>query len=312
MKEGAGPGPCQPPVTVLVCTLNRVAFLRDLLDSLARCERFGDILVIVVDNGCTDSTGDICRLYAERHPNISRIVEPRLGLSWARNAGLRAAETPYILFLDDDCTVGRDFLRRALATIQDHAPDFFGGPIVPCFDGVEPAWLRHLEKAKVHQPTTGFHPKGRLAGGNFGMRRDLVETLGYFATDLGMRGGRVGVYEEKDLLDRYFASTPDYARRIYYDLGMPIHHRVLSHKFRKRYHLRRAFLNGVAEVRSAVRFGGRRERLVLLRRGLRSLGRELVSLADRRGPPVIVGLVRIGHQAGRLAGVALPRLLRHE
>lgn len=86
-------------VTVVIPTRNRMAFLPEAVDSAVTDPRVG-VEVIVVDDGSTDGTVD----WLERHTDrrVRWIPNPGRERSAARNSGLEAARTPYVLFLDDD------------------------------------------------------------------------------------------------------------------------------------------------------------------------------------------------------------------
>ena len=73
--------------------------------------------MIVVDNGSTDATADRVR----RHPGVELISLPRNLGAAARNAGARAARTPYVAFSDDDTWYAADAPSR-MADLFDRHP----------------------------------------------------------------------------------------------------------------------------------------------------------------------------------------------
>ena len=78
--------------------------LRNCLESLERqIAAFDDFEVVVVDNGSTDETADYLAEWAAVSPLRCRVVvEPCVGLSHARNAGVAVARGQVVLFIDDD------------------------------------------------------------------------------------------------------------------------------------------------------------------------------------------------------------------
>jgi glycosyltransferase involved in cell wall biosynthesis len=98
--------------------------------------------VIVVNNNSTDATDAIIAAFATRLP-IRGIVEPRAGLSNARNRAVDEACGEYIVFTDDDVLVEPEWLVAYDAAFRRY-PDAgqFGGPIDPWFEGAPPDWLR--------------------------------------------------------------------------------------------------------------------------------------------------------------------------
>lgn len=91
-------------ISIIVPVYNVERFLPSTLDSLLHQEGMADLEILLVDDGSTDQSGDICDKYACGHNNICVIHKINGGLSSARNAGLDAAKGDYLMFLDgDDC-----------------------------------------------------------------------------------------------------------------------------------------------------------------------------------------------------------------
>ena len=70
------------------------------------------------------------------------VREEKLGLSHARNRAIVEARGDYLMFIDDDETVDRDWLCAYERLIDAHAPDAFGGRQIVMFEDSRPAWLR--------------------------------------------------------------------------------------------------------------------------------------------------------------------------
>lgn len=130
-------------MTVAICTWNRAERLRDTLEHLASAgDRGGDWELLVVDNGSTDHTPAVAADFATRLP-LRVVVEGERGLSHARNAAIREARGRHIVWTDDDVHVRAGWL-AAYADAFARWPDaaFFGGPVLPWFEGEPPRWLR--------------------------------------------------------------------------------------------------------------------------------------------------------------------------
>ena len=91
----------QIDVSVIVPIYNVEEFLGECLDSL---RRQGDINleVIMIDDGSTDSSGELADRYAEAYPNFVCVHIPNGGLGHARNLGVSKANGKYITFMDSD------------------------------------------------------------------------------------------------------------------------------------------------------------------------------------------------------------------
>ena len=92
----------KPFLTVVVPVYNVEKYLEDCLDSLLS-QTVTDHKIIVVNDGSKDSSGEIAKEYAEKHPEMIQYVEQKnQGLGAARNTGLALVETEYVAFLDSD------------------------------------------------------------------------------------------------------------------------------------------------------------------------------------------------------------------
>ncbi len=134
--ESARPG-AVPRAGVVLATRGRPASLPITIDSLLRSDH-PDFEVVVVDNSPSDPR--TAELIAERYaddPRVRLVAEPRPGLSYARNRGLRTVEADVVAFTDDDVTVAPSWLRQISAEFADAG--------VTCVTGlVEPVELESL------------------------------------------------------------------------------------------------------------------------------------------------------------------------
>lgn len=87
--------------SVIVAVYNGETFLAQCLDSILR-NPSGNYELIVIDDGSTDKTGEICDTYAERYAHVNCYHTKNQGVGNARQAGLEKAKGEYILFVDGD------------------------------------------------------------------------------------------------------------------------------------------------------------------------------------------------------------------
>lgn len=91
-----------PKLSVMIPVYNVEAYLRKCLDSVIYPE-LGDYEIVLVNDGSTDSSYDICREYAARYPQLIRLISTENGgLGKARDVGIDAAQGEYIIFVDSD------------------------------------------------------------------------------------------------------------------------------------------------------------------------------------------------------------------
>jgi glycosyltransferase involved in cell wall biosynthesis len=122
-----------PQASVIVPTRGRPDYLRVALESLAAQDFRGESYeVLVVDDGPDDLTRRLVQRVAERSGVPIGYVERQgpPGLNSARNTGVAAASSDFVVFVDDDVEAPRGWL-RALVDGRARHPDglVFGGPI---------------------------------------------------------------------------------------------------------------------------------------------------------------------------------------
>ena len=96
-------------------------------------QTYRDIEVIVVEDGSTDGSGDICDDYACRDARVTVYHQPNGGPSAARNKGLEMARGEYIAFIDCDDVVHERYLEVLLDEMNRHHADIVQSPyqIIP-------------------------------------------------------------------------------------------------------------------------------------------------------------------------------------
>ncbi|BBF44125.1 putative glycosyltransferase [Lachnospiraceae bacterium KM106-2] len=88
-------------MSVIVPVYNVERYLKQCLDSILN-QSYTDLEIILVDDGSTDQSGDICDEYAKKDSRIKVIHKLNGGLISARLAGLFSASSPYVTFVDSD------------------------------------------------------------------------------------------------------------------------------------------------------------------------------------------------------------------
>lgn len=100
----------KPEISVIVPVYNVEPYLRRCLDSIIN-QSMIEIEILVIDDGSTDQSGVICDEYAKLDNRVKVIHQDNNGLSHARNVGLDRAQGKYIMFVDSDDYVYKDFCK---------------------------------------------------------------------------------------------------------------------------------------------------------------------------------------------------------
>lgn len=94
-----------PKISIIVPVYNTSAYLKDNFDSLKN-QTMGDIEIIYVDDASTDNSLGMLRAFAREDERVVVIAQERNQRQGAaRNAGVKAAKSPYVMFVDSDDTI---------------------------------------------------------------------------------------------------------------------------------------------------------------------------------------------------------------
>ena len=109
-------------ISVIVPVYNIADYLPRCLDSILN-QTYKELEIILVDDGSTDGSGDVCDLYAERDSRIKVIHKENGGVSSARNVGLDIATGDYIGFVDGDDLLAEKMFEVLLMNAEQYQCD---------------------------------------------------------------------------------------------------------------------------------------------------------------------------------------------
>jgi GT2 family glycosyltransferase len=189
-----------PHITVVICTRERPGALARCLDSLL-AQQYPAFRVLVVDNAPdTTATAEVVHSAARRGP-VDYLLEPRAGLSFARNAAVKAAPGQILAWIDDDEVADPHWLAEVARALDEHPDaDVISGVIVPA--ELETRAQLWFEQFGGHSKGRGFRPavfspatahlQSPLyplppfgTGANMTFRPGVIERIGMFDTALG-------------------------------------------------------------------------------------------------------------------------------
>lgn len=128
-------------VSLIITVYNGEQYLPRALDSVVE-QTYKCLEIILVDDGSTDRSGEICDDYADRDKRIRVLHQQNAGVSVARNLGLTLATGEFLGFVDADDKLAQD----SVATLVQHIA---GYDMVVCgyyyIDGEGKMFARHLE-----------------------------------------------------------------------------------------------------------------------------------------------------------------------
>nr|WP_067060036.1 glycosyltransferase [Mucilaginibacter sp. L294] len=111
-----------PLLSIIVPVFNKEKYIEDCINSILG-QSFGDFELILVNDGSTDASYQICREYAAKDNRIILIDQKNAGVSAARNKGLGMARGQYIGFIDSDDTIETDMYATLIRNITSADAD---------------------------------------------------------------------------------------------------------------------------------------------------------------------------------------------
>lgn len=234
-----------PTASILIPTLAARDYLEVALASVAPQARARDSEVIVISDGPDSSAAAA----AERHGARLVTLGEHRGLNAARNAGIDAARSELIVFIDEDVDAPAGWLDAVLAGARANPErEVLGGPIRGRLEGARPGCGRE----PVPITTLDAGPEDCdvefVWGANMAIRRSAFERLGVFDEGLHGRG------DEEEWEVRFTAE----GGRIRYLAGAGLDHRRVPADARLGVLTRAAYQHGREVRRHDLRVGAGR------------------------------------------------------
>ena len=107
-------------ISVIIPVYNTQRYLAKCIESVI-CQTYKDLDIIIVDDGSTDLSGEICDEYKKKDPRIRVFHTQNASLSAARNTGIENVpeESEWIAFVDSDDYIEKDMYERLLKGNSD-------------------------------------------------------------------------------------------------------------------------------------------------------------------------------------------------
>ena len=109
-------------ISIIVPVYNSEKHIEQCVDSLLD-QTHSNIEIILIDDGSTDRSGEICSMYAEKDARVIYKYQENQGSSAARNAGLDSSTGDWITFVDADDWVDKRMCEIALSKAKEAGAD---------------------------------------------------------------------------------------------------------------------------------------------------------------------------------------------
>jgi len=240
-------------VSAVVCThsLDNYPNLVEAVDSLL-AQTHREMEVIVAVDGNAELYERALAHYSGNKAVKTVLLKENVGVSGARNAGIKAAKGDIIAFIDDDATAEKGWIENLLSTYREYDAAAVGGKILPVWLGGKPDYLPEelywlagithegFAEEKVVEVRNTFGP-------NMSFKREVFQKAGMFNENLGFAKKGTSYIQ---------AEEPEFALRMRRELGKGViynpkavvYHKIPSAKVKVGLLLKRAFYQGYSKA----------------------------------------------------------------
>jgi GT2 family glycosyltransferase len=178
------------------------------------------------------------------------VLEPSVGHSAARNAGVRHARGEIVAFIDDDARADSKWLKALVSAYERDGVWCAGGKVIPIYRGQLPSWLSPelhtylaiFDKGEdVLELTYSEYPRGV----NTSFLRRVFDRVGLFSTLFGLKGDSMMYNDEIELCYR----IEEAGGKILYVPEAVVYHLISTDRLSKEWFLKRFYWQGRSETR---------------------------------------------------------------
>ena len=131
-------------VTIIVPVYNVEEYVEECINSLIK-QNYDNLEIILVDDGSTDSSGNICEQFKNKDNRIKVVHQNNGGLSAARNTGIKNATGNFYAFIDSDDFISENYIETLYKTLNAYDCDIAISNMVRIFE--------NEEKTSFYSPT---------------------------------------------------------------------------------------------------------------------------------------------------------------
>ena len=192
----------KPKVSIIIPTLNRYEYLKDVLTDLEQ-QDYPHFEVIIVDQ----SEPYQASFYANFQLELKVIKQQEKALWLARNTAIKMSKSDYLLFFDDDSRVAPDWIRMHLKAMDFFNADVSSGVSISKVGGTVPAHY------------TFFKISDQLDTGNVLIKKEVFKRVGLFDRQFEKQRMGDGEFGLRVFLNGFFNISNPYAKRLHLKVG---------------------------------------------------------------------------------------------
>ncbi len=140
-------------ISIIMPVYNSEKYLPAMLDSILE-QSYKDIELILINDGSTDGSFEVCRKYAKNFSNIKIYDRENSGVSITRNFGISQATGDFIWFVDSDDVLYPDALAKAVKVQEKYDADIVIGGMDFCFTDSGDLWRKTIKDTLLFERET--------------------------------------------------------------------------------------------------------------------------------------------------------------
>ena len=109
-------------LSIIIPVYNAEQYLNNTISNIIQ-QTFTDFELLLIDDGSTDSSGQLCDEWSQKDSRIKVIHQKNMGVSEARNSGLRIAQGEYIAFVDNDDLINPQMYEILISIAEKESAD---------------------------------------------------------------------------------------------------------------------------------------------------------------------------------------------
>jgi glycosyltransferase involved in cell wall biosynthesis len=236
-------------VSVVICTytLDSYDHFEEAVES-ALSQTYDDIELVLVSDGNKAVYERLCEDYGDLEGVIVTMTDENVGISAARNHGIKHASGDVVAQIDDDAIADPEWIEELVGVYEDTDAIAVGGKMTPEWVAGKPSFLPEEFYWLIGVTHRGFADPGEEVrntfGSNISFRREVIEELGGFDPNVGRKGDAEIQAHESELGTRL---RREFDRGVIYNPDAKVAHKVFDYRTEPTWLAKRAFWQGYSK-----------------------------------------------------------------
>jgi len=237
-------------ISIIICTYQTKRY-PDFIEAIISLTNqiYNNIEIITVIDGNKELYNNVKEYRIINKIKMEVILNSEnLGLSESRNIGIKYAKGDIIAFFDDDAVAEKNWIIELVRMYEEYGAIAAGGKLVPLWIGKKMDFLPEEYYWLIGATHRGF-PEGitevrNTFGSNISFRTEVLDALGGFRGEMGVRGSGALQGEETEMCVRM---KERFGKGVMYNPDAVVYHKIVSERTKITFLLRRAFWQGYSK-----------------------------------------------------------------